>query len=166
MPSGATIMLRRFASSLLTILLLCSCTAESVSSSEEAQYADLTQAQKDCRRLITGLHMENMEAVKSRIVKGQFFMGEDIVDDAGVYYSKETGNTDTVAVFYAGDTEAVLPYISDYLEEKVRDTKGQYPDQVFKISNAVLDHDDRVIVLVICSDIEDAKKEVAAFLNK
>ena len=159
-------MFRRFASSILAVFLLCSCTVDMSSSAEETQYADLTQAQKDCRRLIANLNMENMEAVKNRIVKGQFFMGEDIVDDAGVYYSKETGNTDTVAVFYTADTETVLPYITDYLEEKVRDTKGQYPDQVFKISNAVLDHDDSVIILVICSDIEDAKKEVAAFLNK
>ena len=154
-------MLKKFVSSLLALLILCGCT------SSEGSVNNGTQAQQAAEKLVRRLGMtDTMEEVRYRVVKGLFFQGEDVITDGSVYYSKINGNKDTVGVFYTDDTETCMKYLQEYLKDQKTATESQYPEEVFKISNAVVDENGKVVVLVVTSDIEEAKKQVKQFLGK
>lgn len=153
-------MLKKFVSSVFVLLLLCGCSTQTGSAAD-------SPARQGAEKLIRRLGMDDtMEEVKPRVVKGLFFQGEEIVSDACVYYSSLNGNKDTVGVFYTDDAETCMKYLQEYLKDQKAKTESQYPEEVFKISNAVLDENGKVVVLVVTSDIEEAKKQVKQFLGK
>jgi hypothetical protein len=88
------------------------------------------------------------------------FNGEDVTSDAALYTSSESGNSDSVGVFYTSDVTTCKKDITDYLNTQKANAQTYNADQVFKISNAIVDDNGSVVILVVCDDIETAKKAV------
>ena len=44
--------------------------------------------------------------------------------------------------------------------------QNYYPDEVFKVDNAVVEDNGSLIVLIICDDLEAAKKEAGTLLGQ
>ena len=158
-------MLRKFVSSLLVICMLAGCGG---SEKETAATEKSTQSAADVAAdIVEDLNLkDSMEEVKSRVVKGMFFQGEDVTENACVYFSSTSGNSDTVGVFISEDTAAVTDYVHEYLEEQKAQTQTYYPEEVFKISNAIVDENGSMVILVICNNIEEAKTKVNEVLGK
>lgn len=153
-------MLKKFVSSLLALVILAGCAGGSDISSRQSAKATAEQ-------LVNNLGLtDSMKEIKERHIQGYFFQGEEITTDASVFYSTETGNSDTVGVFYTEDPETCLSYIETYLVDQKSQTQTYYPEEVFKISNAIVDSEGHVVILVICNDIERGKKIVSALLGK
>ena len=156
-------MLRKFVSSILAVFLFCGCSPAEPKSVHETPSGS---AKDIALRLMKKLDMtDSMQEVKGRVVKGMLFYGEDVVSDASVYFSKEDGNSDAVGVFVAEDLDKAREYIGSYLEEQKQNTQVYYPEEVFKISNAVLKDNGSMMILIVCSDIEDAKNAAEEYLN-
>lgn len=101
---------------------------------------------------------DSMTQLRDRNVRGMIFQGESIYTDATVLLG-EDGISDTVGVFYVSDLETSLNYISEYLADLKTQTNVYDYTEVFKINNAVVrDNGVDKIVLIICSDIEQAKE--------
>jgi len=147
-------MLKKFVSSLLVVTLLSGCASKSSSTTPSAS------ADSKASSLISKLSLTTLTATKDRIIKGMVFNGEDVTSDAALYTSSESGNSDSVGVFYTSDVTTCKKDITDYLNTQKANAQTYNADQVFKISNAVVDDNGSVVILVVCDDIETAKKAV------
>ena len=158
-------MLKKFVSSLMVICMLAGCGgSEKNTAAAEKGTQDAATIAAD---IVEDLNLkDSMEEVKSRVVKGMFFQGEDVTENACVYFSSTSGNSDTVGVFISEDTASILDYLHDYLEEQKAQTQTYYPEEVFKISNAIVDENGSMVILVICNNIEEAKTKVTEVLGK
>ena len=152
-------MLKKFVSSLLAVVLLCGCAAKTstVSTSVSADSAAAS--------LITKLSLSSLTSTKDRIIKGMIFNGDDVTTDAALYTSSETGNSDSVGVFYTSDVETCKKDVNAYLDTQKANAQTYNADQVFKISNAVIQDNGSVVIMVVCDDIESAKKIVKEALQ-
>ena len=58
--------------------------------------------------------------------------------------------------------------LDEYLSAQMALSQMYSPEEVFKISNAVIDtsNDGKYVILVVCNDIEEAKAAVAKALGK
>lgn len=156
-------MLKKFVSSILAVFLFCGCSPVQPHSAHETPSGS---AKDIALRVMNKLEMtDSMQEVKNRVVKGMLFYGEEVVSDASVYFSAEDGNSDAVGVFIAEDMDKAREYIASYLEEQKQNTQTYHPEEVFKISNAVLKDNGNMMILIVCSDIEDAKKAAEEYLN-
>ena len=63
------------------------------------------------------------------------------------------------------DNEAVKEYLDTYLNDIKAQTETYYPEEVFKISNPVIEEKEGVVILVIAEDIEKARKTARIFAN-
>ena len=70
-----------------------------------------------------------------------------------------------IGVFYPNDMDACLSYIDEFLISLKNECNKNYPEEVFKISNAIEKHNDTKIILVVSSDIEKARLEVENVLE-
>ena len=98
-----------------------------------------------------------------------FMQGEDLTDDKVAYLASDKGNSNTIAVFVADEDTSVdvlRQHLLTYLDSQKVTIENNYPTEVFKISNAVLEDNGRVIVLVVTDNIEDARKYVNDILEK
>lgn len=152
-------MLKKFVSSLLAVVLLCGCAVKTstVSTSVSADSA--------ASSLITKLSLSSLTSTKDRIIKGMIFNGDDVTTDAALYTSSETGNSDSVGVFYTSDVETCKKDVNAYLDTQKANAQTYNADQVFKISNAVIQDNGSVVIMVVCDDIESAKKIVKEALQ-
>ena len=142
----------------IPLLLLCSCSTDT-KNAEDMTIDDMAAG------LVEELDQDSSVKVKSRIVKGMLFEGEDIVENACVYMSEDEGNSDFVGVFETDDPEVCIEYLQEWLLNQKNEMQIYYPSQVFKISNAVMENNDDLVILIICEDIEQAKVKAAALLD-
>ncbi|MCH3962579.1 MAG: DUF4358 domain-containing protein [Solobacterium sp.] len=153
-------MLKKFVSSLLAVVMLCGCAAKTDTGSDAATADSMASS------LISKLKLSSsLSATKDRIIKGMVFNGEDIVSDSALYTSSETGNSDSVGVFYAKDLDTCKQDVNAYLDTQKANAQTYNADQVFKISNAVVEDNGSIVVMVVCDDIESAKKAVKEALK-
>lgn len=164
-------MKKKFVNSLSVLLLLSGCAASPKgeiipvasfhedSSSEEAELAT---------DLLKQLGMEDsMTQITSRKMTGMLFEGnKDEIEGGVLYLSRKEGNTDTVGVFRTKDIETCRNSLTSYLADKKSEVEVYNPDETFKISNAVIMDDNRnTVILIVCSDIEKAKKTANSLLQ-
>jgi len=166
-------MLKKFVSSILAIVLLAGCGSKE----GKDQGASETQNQQTCAEiaetLVNDLDLgDSVTEAKTRVVYGSFFNAREgdeglPVTDAAAYLPAEK-NSDTVAVFETTDAETVKTLLETYLSAQKALSEMYSPEEVFKISNAVIDtnNDGSLVVLTVCSDIEAAKAKVSVVLGK
>lgn len=139
----------------------CASNQSSVSVSEQ------TEAEIEAEQLISTLEMDNMARVKNRVVLGMIFGGDQtVVNDSCMYRSSEEGNYDMVGVFFTDDMEKCKEYIDEYLATIKEEGNINYPQEVFKISNAVEKNNEQELILIICENIESAKEEALQIVGE
>ncbi len=165
-------MLKKFASSLLVVMLLMGCgtkpSASNVVPGGTETAVSNDSAEQEAEKLVDELKLtDEMTLAKERVMLGMVFGGDaDAVKSGALYLSSETGNSNTVGVFQTDDVKKCEDYINAYLETQKASTETYYPEEVFKISNAIIqDNGKDCVVLVICEDIENAKKMVSDYLS-
>lgn len=153
-------MFQKFVSSLLCLLMFVGCSSSSQASTSKT-------ADALAQELLSDLSIDgkNMAAAKARVIKGMVFEGDEIYSDAALYLSTEIGNSDSVGVFYTENVDECRSYIGSYLDSQKAIAQTYNADQVFKISNAVIEDNGKIVVFVVCDDIEDAKNIVKNALN-
>ena len=147
-------MMKKYVLVILSIVLLCGCARNQVSTDQ----SEVSQSEMETIQLVSSLGMKDeLVAVKNRIVIGMVFSGDkDVIQE---------GNYDMIGVFYPNDMDACLSYIDDFLISLKNECNKNYPEEVFKISNAIEKHNDTKIILVVSSDIEKARLEVENVLE-
>lgn len=158
-------MLKKFVSSILAVILLAGCSGGSAGVQEEVVPA--FDASQTASEIVKDLGLtDSMQELKEKNVIRMFFAGEeDVVTDCSVYRSTDNGNSDTIGVFVTRDNAKVKEYLDAYLADIKAQTETYYPEEVFKISNAVIEEKEGVVILAICEDIEKAKTTVRIFTN-
>jgi hypothetical protein len=142
-------MLKKFVSSILCILLLAGC-----GSSTSAGQAASAQAES----IVSQLNLsDKMDKVEDRIIKGLFFFEEGTLKDSSVYIANDK-SADIVAVFQSDDTAEVKDKINTYLATAKEQMQNYYPDEVFKIDNAIIQEAGNQVALIVTNDIENARK--------
>ena len=142
-------MLKKFVSSILCVLLLVGCG----SSTSGGQTAS-AQAES----IVSQLNLsDKMDKVEDRIIKGLFFFEEGTLKDSAVYIANDK-SADIVAVFQSDDTAAVKAKVDTYLATAKEQMQNYYPDEVFKIDNAIVQEAGDKVVLIVANDIENARK--------
>ena len=155
-------MFHKMISILLSCVLLCGCSSLSSRTSASATI----NTSDDAKELVNALGLSDMQKVKDRIVLGMVFDGDRKAYSEGTMYrSNDKTNADTVAVFRTSDATSCMKYVTAYLSSQKDDIETNYPTEVFKVSNAVLENNDRMVILVICKDIESARKSADALLG-
>lgn len=148
---------------MICTFMICGCSTSQTSSTSKVE---LTQAEIETVQLKSSLDMDGLVQVKKRVVIGMVFSGDkEVVSDSCMYRSDTEGNYDMIGVFYPNDMEKALAYIDEYLSSLKSECNKKYPEEVFKISNAIEKHNDKEIILVITSDIESARKQVESILE-
>ncbi len=149
-------MLKKFVSSFLCVLMLFGC-GSSTSAGESAS----AQAEK----IVSELNLtDKMDKVEDRIIKGLFFFEEGTLKDSSVYIANDK-SADIVAVFESEDTAAVKERVNTYLATAKEQMQNYYPDEVFKIDNAIVEEAGDKVVLIVTGDIENAKKIADSILK-
>ena len=149
-------MLKKFVSSFLCVLMLFGC-GSSTSAGESAS----AQAEK----IVSELNLtDKMDKVEDRIIKGLFFFEEGTLKDSSVYIANDK-SADIVAVFESEDTAAVKERVNTYLATAKEQMQNYYPDEVFKIDNAIVEEAGDKVVLIVTGDIENAKKVAESVLK-
>ena len=149
-------MLKKFVSSFLCVLMLFGC-GSSTSAGESAS----AQAEK----IVSELNLtDKMDKVEDRIIKGLFFFEEGTLKDSSVYIANDK-SADIVAVFESEDTAAVKERVNTYLATAKEQMQNYYPDEVFKIDNAIVQEAGDKVVLIVTGDIENAKKVAESILK-
>ena len=151
---------------ILSVVLLTGCADWHllfVSLQSDDKVADMqkeeTPAEEKAEQLILDLGLEGMmEPLKERNMRSLVFQGDEIYSDGVIYLSTEQ-KSDSVGVFYVTDFDKSMSHVKEYLSSLKTQTNLYDFTEMFKISNAVIaDNGTDLIVLVICSDIEKAKK--------
>lgn len=160
-------MFKKFVSSLMICVLLvgCSSTAEESAEEETKTPTVIINTEKHAEKIVYDLGLEEkVTMIEARAIQGLFFFEEGVVENSTVYYHNDA-SADMVAVFQANDIEACESSISTFLETTKEQMQNYYPDEVFKVDNAVLEHNQNEVILVICDDLSNAKKDVEGILN-
>lgn len=120
---------------------------------------DQTPAEEKAEKIMENLGLaDKMAALKERNMRSLVFQGDEIYSDGVIYLSTEQ-KSDSVGVFYVTDFDKALSYVKEYLSSLKTQTNVYDFSEMFKISNAVVaDNGTDLIVMIICSDIEEAKK--------
>jgi len=149
-------MLKKFVSSLLCVLMLVGC-----GTSTSAGKSAAAEAESIVSQLNLG---DKVEKVEDRIIKGLFFFDEGTLKDSAVYIANDK-SADVVAVFQSDDTAAVKEKVDSYLATAKEQMQNYYPDEVFKIDNAIVTESGNQVVLIVTSDIENARKVAESVLK-
>lgn len=151
-------MFKRFVSSLLVLVLLSGCGAHAGKTTMDCA----AQAEQ----IVTALAMnEKMEAVQDRVIQGLFFFEEDALQDQALYIANDK-SANIVGVFKTDKMDSVKDCIQTYLTTLKAQMQNYYPDEVFKIDNAVVMNNDSEIVLIIADNLEKAKEEAKKVLGQ
>lgn len=172
-------MLKRFVSSLFVICLLMGCgsssttttttnTPEATTQAEtKAETKDtakaLEQVKKQAETIVNDLGLENVSAAKDRIIPGLFFFEEGAVEASAFYLADK--QADCVGVFKANDVDSCKESIKTYLETLKAQLQTYAPDEIFKVDNSVVESNGDLVVMIVCDDIESAKKEASKILG-
>ncbi|MEE3486848.1 MAG: DUF4358 domain-containing protein [Bulleidia sp.] len=154
-------MLRKFVSSVLCLFLLTAC-----GSSTASEAAETNAAAEQTAKIVSDLNLKDtMDEVQPRIITGLFFFEEGTVSDSSVYIANNK-TADVVGVFVTDQIDKTKEAVTTYLQTQKAQMESYYPDEVFKIDNAIVDDNGSEVVLIVCNDLEAAKKEAAAILGK
>lgn len=154
-------MFRKILLSCALALTFMGCSANPSSASAVVQ----TQSEIEAEQLIETLELTDMTRVKNRVVLGMIFGGDQtVLTDSCMYRSSEDGNYDMVGVFFTEDMEKCKEYIDEYLLTIKDEGNLNYPEEVFKISNAVEKYNDNELILIICANIESARELAAGII--
>ena len=149
-------MLRKFVSSLLVLFLLVGCGSSTSAGASP---------QKDAEAIVKELNLsDKMDQIQDRVVKGLFFFDEGVIEESAVYIANDK-SADVVGVFKATDTAAAKEKIDQYLASAKEQMQNYYPDEVFKIDNAIVEDKDGKIILIVTNDIEAARKKAQELLG-
>ena len=122
-------------------------------------------ASAQAEKIVTELNLtDKMDKVEDRIIKGLFFFEEGTLKDSSVYIANDK-SADIVAVFESEDTAAVKERVNSYLATAKEQMQNYYPDEVFKIDNAIVEEAGDKVVLIVTGDIENAKKVAESVLK-
>jgi hypothetical protein len=149
-------MFRKFASSVLVLALLAGCGSTTASTDDCASAAAAI-----VENLSLGDHVEQVE---DRVISGLFFFDEGTVTDAALYIANDK-SADLVGVFDVTDVDSVTSKIQDYLTNLKAQMETYYPNEVFKIDNAVVMDNGSRVILIVAEDIEGAKSEASSLLG-
>lgn len=154
-------MLKKFVTSVIALFLLAGCS--SGSSAEAAAAADPAS---DAAKIVEDLNLsDHMDQVQDRIVSGLFFFDEGVVTQSAVYIANDK-SADVVGVFETTDADSCRKAIQTYLDSAKTQMQNYFPDEVFKLDNAVVEDNGSTVILIACSDLEGAKKEADSILGK
>lgn len=154
-------MLKKFVSSILALVLLSAC-----GSSTAGTTASTSTAADQARKIVDSLELtDRMDEVQPRVITGLFFFEEGTVSDADVYISNDK-KADAVGVFVTSDVDKTKDAVASYLQTQKAQMESYYPDEVFKIDNAIVDDNGSEVVMIVCDDLEKAAKEASAILGK
>ncbi len=154
-------MLKKFVSSLVIVTLLAGCSSSTASTANAAIDVESTAT-----KIVSDLKLtDKMDSIESKIVQGLFFFDDGVVTSDSVYIANDK-TADTVGVFETSNVDSCKESISTYLKSQKEQMQNYYPDEVFKIDNAIVEDNGSVVILVICNDIETAQKEVDSLLGK
>ncbi|NCB33860.1 MAG: DUF4358 domain-containing protein [Erysipelotrichia bacterium] len=155
-------MLKKFVSSLIITALLAGCS----SSSAAASAGSAADVAGTASKIVSDLKLtDKMDSIESKIVQGLFFFEDGIVTSDSVYIANDK-TADTVAVFATTNVDSCRESISTYLKTQKEQMQNYYPDEVFKIDNAIVEDNGSEVIMVVCNDIETAQKEVDSLLGK
>ena len=149
-------MLKRFVISLAAVMLmLTGCGSKDSSGEATADVSVSGMAAKLVEEL--GLK-DSVSEMKERAMYGGFFdMDKETVTE-GTVYLDSSGKSDTVGVFRTTDQAKCREYLNTYVETIKKQSEVYSPEEVFKISHALIqDYGKDIVVILICSDIEAAK---------
>ncbi len=147
-------MLKRFVSSLLAAALLAGCSSGGGVSADAAG------------RIVKDLGLTaRMDKMDESASDGLFFFDEGTVTSSSLYLANDK-SADAVGVFETKDTESTRKAIKTYLETTKAQNQSYNPEEVFKIDNAVVEDDGKTVIMVVCDDLESAKKIVKDLLKK
>ncbi len=151
-------MLKKFVSSVLAVMLLAGCgEQQSVSSKKDAN--EMASA------IVSNLEMnESMSEQKARVINGLFFFEEGEVEDSALYLSNEK-SADVVGVFKTTNMDESLTKVDDYVKTMKQMTLTYTPDELFKIDNAIVVHNNDTIILIVCDQIEAAKAQADEYIK-
>lgn len=138
-------------------------TSEPVEETEES-----SKASEEAASLVSTLNLGDTmgEINEAQAIAGLFFNGDtSLYTDASVYFSNVSGNSDTVAVFFTKDADAVKENISTYIENAKSNAQTYFGDEVTKFDNAVVEDNDEQVILVICADASAAQSAVDEILK-
>jgi hypothetical protein len=149
-------MLKKFVSSLLAVFLLVACGSSTSAGTSPA---------KDAEAIVNELGLSGkMDQIQDRVVKGLFFFEEGTIEESAVYIANDK-TADVVGVFKAKDTAAAKEKIEAYLASAKEQMQNYYPDEVFKIDNAIIEEKGDKIILIVTNDIEAARKKAQEILG-
>ena len=149
-------MLKKFVSSIMAVLLLVGCGSSSGS----------TKPSTAAEQLVKNLNLSSkMDAMDESQTQGLFFFADGAVKSSSLYLANDK-SADIVGVFEAEDVSSVRESVETYLETTKLQNQTYNPEEVFKLDNAVIDDNGKTVVVVVCDDLESAKKEVKSILGK
>ena len=151
-------MLKKFVSSLLVIGLLAGC-GSTQSAAASTTCADTAASLVD----ELGLTDTTKEA-SDRVITGLFFFEEGTITDSSLYIANDK-SANLVGVFDTTDMDATKSKIKDYLSTLKAQMQSYYPDEVFKIDNAVQEDNGTRIIVIVCDDLEAAKTDARKALG-
>jgi len=144
---------------ILGLLLVLTLTACSSGDSQMTAAEAKSESEVIAAQIMNELSLtSSMEQVKDRIVKGLIFEGQDVNAEGTLYFSTDKDSADAVGVFVSDDIESIVEYLESYVEDARETNRSSNPTQVFKLANAVIAYDDDTAVLIVCDEIEKARK--------
>ena len=150
-------MLRKFVSSVLAVMLLAGCGGTQNTDSHEPA-ADVAA------RIVKDLHLEeNVAETTDRMLNGLLFFDEGDISEGTLYLSQN--KADTVAVFYTEDPDKVMEKTKVYLKTLKAQLETYAPSEVFKVDNGIVEHNDYMVLVIICDDLQSAKEEAEKILK-
>ncbi len=148
-------MYRKFVSSFIALALLagCSSSGKSVSAGSAGE--------KIVKELKLGDKMDKMD---ESATEGLFFFSDGVVTSSSLYLANDR-SADAVGVFETKDVESCRRSIKDYLETTKAQNLSYNPEEVFKLDNAVVSDNGKTVIMVVCDDLESARKLVKEILG-
>lgn len=149
-------MFRKFVSSLAAIVLLAGCSGGGSSASPTSTG----------EKIVKNLNLtEKMDVMDESQINGLFFFEDGTVKSSSLYLANDQ-TADVVGVFEAENMDSVKQCVRTYLETTKLQNQNYNPEEVFKIDNAVIDDNGKTLILIVCDDLESAKKEAKTALGK
>ena len=146
---------------LMFVTLLVSCSAPS------SAPAAVSESEKAVKEMAASLKLsDRLEKEKERIVRGKVFDGEAVCSQMTLYTAVDEADASRIGVFISDDTALTETCLESYLAAEKKQMSLTHPDQVFMLSNAVLRSGRGVTVLVVCENIEEAKRIVNAYFGE
>ena len=147
-------MLKKFVSSLMVAALLAGCSSGGGASADSAE------------KIVKDLQLTSkMDKMDESAADGLFFFSEGTVTSSSLYLANDK-SADAVGVFETTDVESCRKAVKTYLETTKAQNQSYNPEEVFKLDNAVVEDDGKTVIMVVCDDLESAKKIVRDILKK